>query len=90
MSASVSSWLPFADKLRKDRLCPGGDGGPAPLRPRRSSLSTAAAPELPSPVSADHLSATPLGRTPPSLLFGPRRRVPSPGFAARASTLIRF
>lgn len=45
MSASVSSWLVFADKLCKDWLCLHGDVGSAPLWPRRPSLYIAAAPE---------------------------------------------
>lgn len=95
MSASVSSWLVFADKLR---LRSGV--GSAPLRPRRSPLSIMPAPEhARAPALSLNfilwcqriiLSAPPFRETPSSLLFGPRRRIPSPGFAARASTLIRF
>lgn len=51
MSASVSSWLPFADKLRKDRLCPGPRTPPA-LRGSGARLSAGPVRELPSLVSS--------------------------------------
>lgn len=68
VSESVSSWLVFADKLCKDRLCLHGDVGSAPLWPRRLSppyrRSSGAYPganlgrEPHSLVSVDHLDVT--------------------------------
>lgn len=64
MSASVSSWLVLADKPRNGCFCQHGDADLSFISLyRHAYTSTSRGPELHSPVSVDHLSATSFRQT---------------------------